>query len=100
MQATARLVSEQGNRLSEFLFKAEPVSVSLKASPNIAYQYYRGEKYDLLLAVNLSGIESASIQLAFPGKKQLTDGMDPAWSWKPDETVILKPNQTLTVRIR
>ena len=100
MQATARLVSEQGNRLSEFLFKAEPVSVSLKASPNIAYQYYRGEKYDLLLAVNLSGIESSPIQLSFPGKKQLTDAMDPAWSWKPDETVILKPNQTLTVRIR
>ena len=100
MQATARLISEQGRRLSEFLFKAKPVPVSLKASPNIVYQYYKGEKYDLLLAVNLSGIESSSIRLSFPGKKQLSDAMDPAWTWKQGETVTLKPNQTLTVRIR
>ena len=100
MQATARLAAEQGNRLSEFLFKAKTVPVSLKASPNIVYKYYQGEKYDLLLAVNLSGIEPASIQLSFPGKKNLSDAMDPAWTWKPDETVTLKPNQTLTVRVR
>ena len=35
---------------------------------------------------------------AFPGKS-LSDAMDPAWTWKENETVILKPNQTLTVRI-
>ena len=64
------------------------------------FKYYQGEKYDLLLAVNLSGIEPASIQLTFPGKKHLSDAMDPAWTWKPDETVTLKPNQTLTVRVR
>ena len=99
MQATARLISEQGNRLSEFLFKAKPVSVSLKASPNIVYRYYQGETYDLLLAVNLSSIESASIRLSFPGKERLSDAVDPVWTWNPDETVILKPNQTLTIRL-
>ncbi|MBO4490737.1 MAG: hypothetical protein J5944_05185 [Lentisphaeria bacterium] len=98
MQAAARLVSEQGCRLSEFLYEAKPVPVSLKASPNIVYQFYQGKEYGLLLAVNLSGIESSPIQLSFSGKN-LSDAMDPAWTWKENETVILKPNQTLTVRI-
>ena len=100
MQAAVRLAAEHGKRLTEQLFTAQPVPVELDASPDIAYQLYRSKDHDLLLAVNMSRSDDAAIRLDFPDKKQLSDALDPAWTWKPGEKVVLKPYQTLIVSVR
>ena len=99
MQSTARVLSNYGKRLFDFLTRGKAKELKLKADSDILYKYYETDKEACLLAVNTSRKKSASITPSFPGRK-IRDFFDPAWSYRSGKEILLAPYETLCLRIK